>query len=427
MTKISMMTMVAGAALSSGMALAQNAGLDQNRAYAAEMVADASGRTSLLQPGSGGAGRDAGGMFISDSNGDNKLYLGGDARFFWHSSFRSDNSGPDNDFTQGFQNTLTRVRASGNIWSKELTFKIQANFSEDGGFALSDAWGRYTWDNGFYAQWGQFKAPLLRETLVDDQFQLAANRSEVTQLFGQDYSQGIMVGYGQEQWRFMAAFTDGFQSALVPSTRNTPFNSAAEADWALSGRVEVRFGDGDFSQFNDFTSFQGKQGVGFLLGGAIGYQSFGDTGPGAADATDWVYTIDFSVEGNGWNIFAAFVGANNDPDGPGDSSNYGGIIQGGIFVDPQWELFARWDGIFLDNVDAFAPGADEDLHFISLGANYYLSPESHAAKFTGQLIWSLSDTSALGAAGFLPDTATGILGDTDSGEIDLAFGATLVF
>lgn len=424
MTKTSVLMIVAGAAFGLGApALAQNAGLDQNRAYAAEMVADASGRASLLQNSSGGAGRDASGFFLSDASGNNKLILGGDARFFWHFSMRSDNVGTDNDFTHGPQNTLTRVRASGNIWSKDLTFKVQGDFVEDGAFGLSDAWGRYTWDNGFYMQWGQFKAPLLREELVDDIHQLAANRSQMNEFFNQHYSQGVMIGWGAEQWRFMAAFTDGFQSPNVASTSNSPFNSAAEADWGLSGRVEVKFGQGEWERYNDLTSFQGQDGVGFLVGAAVGYQSFGDTGPGGADVTDWTYTIDVSVEGNGWNAYGAFVGNNNDPDGPGDSSDYGAIIQGGIFVTEQWELFGRWDAIFLDNIPA---GVDGDLHFFSVGANYYLSPQSHAAKFTGQLIWSLNETLP-GLAGFLPDTNTGVLGDTDAGEIDLAFGATLVW
>ena len=49
--------------------------------------------------------------------------------------------------------------------------------------------------NGWKAQWGQFKLPLLREELVSDGKQLAADRSIPNALFTQGYSQGIQLGY----------------------------------------------------------------------------------------------------------------------------------------------------------------------------------------------------------------------------------------
>lgn len=425
MTKNSVLMIVAGAAMSiAAPALAQNAGLDQDRAYAAEMMADASGRASLLQGGAGGAGHDGKNFFLSDATGNNKLTIGGDAHFFYHTSFRSDNTGADNDFTHGFQNTLTRFRFAGNVWDKALTFKVQAYLNNAGSIGLQDAWGKYTWDNNFFAQWGQFRAPLTREYLVDENHQLAAYPSQNNNFFNQSYSQGLMIGYTAEQFRFMASFTDGFRTAMTGSAMNTPFNSSSEADWAFAGRVEMKFGEGEWARYNDFTSFQGSEGVGFMFGGAVGYQSFGDTGPGGADVIDWTYTLDASVEGNGWNAFAAFVGNNNDPDGPGDTSDYGAVVQGGIFVAPQWELFGRWDAVFLDNQSA---GSDADLHFLTFGANYFLSPESHAAKFTGQIVVSLNETMG-GTRGIgLPTSSTGMLGDTDSGEINFILGGQLVF
>jgi hypothetical protein len=51
MSQTKVLVIVAGAALSTGVALAQNANLDQSRAYQNELIADAGTRASLLQGG----------------------------------------------------------------------------------------------------------------------------------------------------------------------------------------------------------------------------------------------------------------------------------------------------------------------------------------------------------------------------------------
>src|SRR6516225_5717146 len=91
MSQTKVLVFVAGAALSIGaQALAQNANLDQSRAYANELVADAGTRASLLQGGK-------------------------------------------NDTTIGFNMPDTRLRFWGNVWDKALTYKIQGDFGGAGG------------------------------------------------------------------------------------------------------------------------------------------------------------------------------------------------------------------------------------------------------------------------------------------------------
>jgi hypothetical protein len=394
MSQTRVLVLLAGAALSIGApALAQNATLATDRAYQAELNADAASRASLLQGGGGTAGRDANGFFISDGTGDNTLYFGGTIQFRYTMSFRDDDSVGDNeDFTHGFSNNTVRLRTFGNVWSKDYFYKLVGNFNTDGdGFELEDAYAGYDFGNGFKLMAGQMKAPLLWEQLVDNEFQLASGRSVAGTFFSQGRSQGINATYEADQFRVQGAFTDG------ANTLNTYYNSASEADYAITARVDVALAGSDWGRFNDFTSFRNQEELAARVGGAVHWQDGGETGGPTADTQLIRYTIDGQVEGAGWNVFAAGMGENVDTEGGSESDNFGLLLQGGIFVADQFEIFARVDAIFWDD-DAF--GDIDDSWFLTVGANYYISPESHAAKFTAEVGYSFNDNLVL----FGPDT-----------------------
>jgi hypothetical protein len=438
MSQSRVLVLLAGAALSIGApALAQNANLDQDRAYQAELMNDSATRASLLQGGGGGASYDAGGFSFGDGSGNNQLYIGGAARFRYQHNFRDEDAvGTDNDFTHGFSNNSTRLWTWGHVWSKDLTYRVQLLHTSEGAWDLEDAWGEYTWDSGFAVRWGQFKLPLLREENVDQERQLAIDRSIMNDVFTQGYSQGAQLSYTSDAWRVVGVFSDGLQ------TGNTDFDSAAESDYALTARVDFKIMGSDWNRFNDFTSFRSQDNAA-LVGAAIHWQDGGETG-GTLPVEVLRYTIDGSFEGKGWNVYAAFVGdhtESEDTTGSGadtDSDNFGGLVQGGIFVTEQVELFARWDGIFWDSDTVNAAGDEiEDSHFISAGVNYYISPESHAVKFTGQIIWALEDTSILFSeddpstpedeSGFLSNSSNSLLGQTESNEVGLGFQMQVMF
>src|SRR3954466_11763537 len=93
MSQTKVLVFVAGAALSIGaQALAQNANLDQSRAYGAELMADAGTRASLLQGGVAGGATYNGTFSIADSTGNNRLNIGGTEIFRYNASFRDSNS-----------------------------------------------------------------------------------------------------------------------------------------------------------------------------------------------------------------------------------------------------------------------------------------------------------------------------------------------
>jgi hypothetical protein len=422
MSQSRVLVLLAGAALSIGApALAQNAGLAQSNVNVAELNADSQTRTSLLQGGGGTAGRDDNGFFISDGAGNNTLYFGGTIQFRYTMSFRDDDSvGDQNDFTHGFSNNTVRLRSFGNVWSKDYIYKLVGNFGSEGGFELQDAYAGYVYGEGFTILAGQMNAPHLWETLVDDEFQLASGRSVVGTYFSGGRTQGVAVQYQSDAFRVIGAFSDGAGAA------NTYYNSSTEADYSITLRVDVAVAGTDWARFNDFTSWRSQEEFAGRVGGSIHWQDGGETG-GTNDVQILRYSLDAQFEGGGWNAFIAGMGENVDAGGS-DFDTFGLLAQGGIFLADQFELFGRVEAIFWDD-DAVGSGQDDNW-FLTVGGNYYISPDSHAAKFTAEVGYSFNDnlilfapdsdpTDSIDDAGFLVGAGEDVryLGQSDDGEI----------
>ena len=477
--------LIAGTALGfGGVASAQSeatleasSNLDLAEAYRAELAADAAGRTSLQSGGQQG-------FTITSADGNSTLNIGGLVQFRYTANFRDDDSFDqfnttvdadgdgnneingllpeidDNDFSHGFNVQRTRLDLTGNLAIPNFTYRVSGDFADitqggaGGDFNVTWAYGQYDFTGaleGFYARLGIIKAPLYYEELVAPEFQLAAERSLTNEFFSQQYSEGIQLGYDGEFLRAAVAFTDGL------ATRGTQFNQAGEADIAITGRADFKLA-GDWEQFQDFTSFRGSE-FGARVGGAVHWETFGETGVNAASATATLpqgvaagfdptgdiiaYTIDGQIEGNGWNAFAAFNGRyeqnDNAPDGMGGTdeeniNDFGVVLQAGYFVTDQIELFGRYDGLFFDedrfeNLEDGTSSLEEDLHFATFGANYYFIPESHALKFTLDVGISFEESTAAlltaspsGGGGTLlggsaANTVTGFLGQDDDTEV----------
>ncbi|MGE3110057.1 MAG: porin [Phycisphaerales bacterium] len=411
--------LLAGAAISLvgvNSALAQSN--DETRAVVAEMLSDSQNRTSLLAD----AGHDAKGFMISGEGF--TLRVGGQIQFRYVANFRDEDS-TSNEFEPGFQTRRTKLWFGGNIVNEKWKYFVQGAFDRDegGSFGLEQAWVSYDFGSGFYSKWGQYKLAFLREENISSSKQLAAERSIANEFFNQDYSQGIALGYKADAWRFEASFSDGLGS------RNTDFTSSAEADWALTGRAEFKI-DGDWDQFDDFTAPRGGK-FGALIGAAVHYQDSANTSaPTDVDMQYLGYTVDVSLEGDGWNAYGAFMGRNLDTRGPvgaGDADatdDFGFVIQGGLRVAENTEIFARWDAVFLDE-DTVVSGED-NFHFLTVGLNQYYA--GHAAKATLDFVYSFSETSPNFGGGFGGlGTGTGVLGDTEEGEVVVRAQFQLLF
>ena len=383
MSRTKCLCLLTGAALSlSSIALGQTANLDQSRAYVNELLADASTRTSNLAPA------------------DNKFTVNVDGyiqfRYVWNhrdgddpatgGGFVADDpNGNSNESTIGFQLARTRIDVSGNVISDAWSYFIQFGWDQNGSSVLEDAFGAYNFGNGWSAMWGQFKAPFTREELVGDTKQLCIDRSVTGFELTLGRTQGVEFVYESKDLKAYLSVNDGGNAA------NTDFNSTGEADFGATARVEFKWA-GDFKQAVDFTSFQQSPYFG-MVGGAVHYQTGGSTW-GTADVDAWGITGDVSIEGNGWNGFGAVVLRHIDPNTGAAPSldDWGVVLQGGIFLNPTWELFGRYDILIPDEDNGAA--SDDNFSTISVGLNDYFSPNSHAAKFTVQLSWFLDKQDA---------------------------------
>jgi len=380
-----------------GAALAQTANLDTSRALANDLLADASGRTSQL------AAADT--KFTVDVHG----YM--QFRYNWnHRDDESLSDGEDN--AVGFQNARTRLNVSGNIFNEDWYYFVQFGWGPDGDTLLEDAYGSYKFGNGWDVMWGQFKAPFMREELVSDKFQLAADRSQLWNTFSLMRTQGIQLGFEGQQARVMLSFNDGAGAS------NTDFTSATEADWAATARVEFKWA-GDWKQALDFTSFPQSPFFG-MVGVAGHWQSGGDTFA-TTDVDVGAITADVSLEGDGWNAFAAAVYRHVDPATSDELNDWGFLAQGGIFVGPKWELFARWDIVIPDDSRT---GGDDTFSALTFGVNNYMMQDSHAAKLTIDFQWFMDNPSQSIVS---PNTLTGLLPSDEDTQWNLRAQMQLVF
>lgn len=419
------LVLVAGTVLcSAGSAFAQNA-------YQNEVVADASARVSLMQgaAGAGGASYGEHGFSISDATGDNRLTIGGALQFRHNWTFRDDSTvGDTNDFANGFQTPLTRLRASGTIGSRDHGYKIQLVVDSSGFVTTDDAYATHDFGNGWTFRGGQFNLPFSREVSQGPEVHLGSDFSIASQVFGQGYSQGVMVGYQSDQFRLAGAVSDGF------STANTPFSgdgagiftpgSDLEADTSITLRGEGLVLGSNWSTFNDYTSWRSTQGDNVLVGGAVHWQSGGESAAPTDDVDLFALTVDGSWEGPGYNVTGAFY--YNTIDAAGSNfDNIGFMAQGGFFFADQVEGFARWDGLFLDDTLV----SEDTMNFLTVGINYYLFPDSNASKFTGQVAFSFdADADLWGPTGILGSSQeNGFLGDTSDGEIAIQLQFQNVF
>ncbi len=291
----------------------------------------------------------------------------------------------DDETTMGFSMRRVKFGVKGNV-TDNMSANIKLAFSRSSGDAiLEDAYAKWTINENVMIKFGQFKQSLIHEENISSSRQLASDRSATNETINQNFSQGVEIHFNNESWQWIAGFSDGINSD------NTAYNSPSEADYSVHARFEKLFGDANWKQFKQFTSFRGAN-AGGMLGAAIAFQRSGDTNPSAGIATETaIGTIDFSLVGDGWNASVAGIWRNTDIGGAPEADDFGFVLQGGVFIADQDEIFARWDTLFPD--DSNAP-ANREFETLTLGWNHYFIPESHAAKFTLDMNYYLHATSA---------------------------------
>jgi len=332
----------------------------------------------------------------------------------------ADNRAKDQRTAYGFENRRTKLDFQGNVFSKDWTYRVRSNFV-NGGQGISNlefAYVEKAMDNGMSIRVGQFQAPWLREVLVDSSMQLAAERSVMAQLFSQGYSQGIQWGMENDSYRINAGFFDGVGGAtpltgtgLDYNSRNTTW-SASPTAWAFAARADFKM-SGDWSQFDDFSSFKGEE-AGMMAGVAVIYQKgngnngLGNYAPTPNNNGNKVFGItgDFTWDFGGASLFASGVWVQNKPKDGDKTSPWGVTFQGGYFISEDTELFGRYEYVNYNIKNAGAQTVNK-YNGITLGANYFFAK---GVKFTADFSWNLKSLdggqgtgAALNGNGFRPD------------------------
>ncbi len=273
---------------------------------------------------------------------------------------------PTDATTTGFESIRARL-----VFDFKPTERVRTAVQFDASsetFKLLDAWMDLTLAEGVMLRIGQQRLPFSREFMASIFCQQGVDRSIVNKTFTADRAQMIHLQVTRESSRLHLAFSDGANS------KNTTFNSAAEANYGLTARYEHLLIGNSFKQFSDFSSWVGNEDA-LLVGAAV---HFDDDQAGRDDLLR--VTADVSYETSGANIHAAFY-LNHATSGSTTPTDYGFVLQGGYFFSESTEAYARY-GVIIPDSDR---NNDDVFHDFTVGVNHFLVPESHAFRIVGEL------------------------------------------
>lgn len=373
----------------------------------------------MLQSEGFTAGYSNGRFLIQDPAGDFVLNpnLQFQARYIgnYRDSDSPGGAGGGTDSTQdGFELTRMKLAFDGSVFGRDLTYKLQWNTNRnDGTFVLEDAWVRVAMSRvfgggagDFALRAGQFKDPWNHEEITSSKRQFAVERSLLNEALGgrlTKYVQGAALvwddGPDGSPLRAEFGYSDG------PNSRNTSFTNSGgglpaafpgeqNTQWGAFGRLEY-LARGDWAQYDDFTAMGNTQD---LLAFGLG-ASYAEAG----QADILFHTADVQYESGRLSLYGAYVGLYSEPTGgipgsdvdpsvegeqqllaQGRSYDWGFLVQAGYLLNRKWEVFGRFDQMFLDD-NRLPPGAGENFAEITVGVNHYLN--GHAAKLTLDGVW----------------------------------------
>ncbi len=383
------------------------------RSLVEDVLADADTRSSMLAQGMT-AGYDDGAVIASaDGNWLLRTNLLLQTRFVF-STMDTANNLAEFDGTQwGFEVTRAKFSLTGNVISPEWFYRVDIETSPspnpDGfsgaGFAdtrtgLLEAYAGYDFGNGWKAYGGQFKAPLLFEEMVEDQYQQAVDRSLVNYLYTGGYTQGIAVDYLGDQFHVVGSWNNGITSANYGGgISGGTGGSALQSDAAIALTVRGEWlAMGTWDQFKDFTSPQGEE-MGVQVGGALHYQAQeygGAVGTGKGDILT-VFALDASAEFGGANVYGVLNYSNMNFRETATTSvkPWGIVVGGGWYFSEDWELFGRYE--WSDQSSLSTAGNPDNLNILQVGVNKYFA--GHNAKWTTDVGFGLTSVDVGQAAG----------------------------
>lgn len=321
------------------------------------------GRASLMRSVAAPPGAPA--LEITSSDGTSKLKFSGQMQFRHVVNHREGTGIDEDDF--GFEFRRLRPGVSGSVLDGKVPFAIVAESDRNAPLELLDAWMGYKAEGGHTLRAGQFAPYFTREQQVSSRFRLASDNTISHAFFNFGRAQGVDWRYQSDDWRGSVFFGEG------AGDLNTPFTM--DADYGLTARVE-RKSEADWKRHDDFQGWRGED-TAWIAGAAVSIaggetDADGDT-VRDEDFSDLRGTVDFGIEGDGWNAFAAFFAQTVDAQGISEVNSYGLTAQGGVFVSDDVDVFAQY------------AWADDDadngrLNVVTAGSNWYI--HGHVVKLT---------------------------------------------
>jgi hypothetical protein len=357
-----------------------------------DVLRDAQRRSAILAgEAPAGAGYD-GGFFIRSGAFELRPSI---AALFRHTATWADAAGArGEDVTEsGFEIRRIDLKLGGTAFSPDLEYAIIWKTPREGGRPVLDEafilWrpGGGPW--GF--KLGQFDDNVYQEFNVGFKRQLAAEKSLLNEVMMEgcfDIVQGAALVYGaaDKPVRLDVALHDGALSMNTPYF-DSPSDVAVREHFGLSGRAEWKLA-GQWKDYRDFSARDAREDLLVLgIGADITQGIFADAGGAGTGGNRTFAALDVQWElaRPKIGIFGAVVCDHTSFHGPEeDRLNWGALVQAGWAIDRRWEVFLRYDIMFLD--DEFLPaGAEDVFHEITTGVTYFLSPDGsfgHRAKLT---------------------------------------------
>lgn len=406
MSRNKSLVLLAGAAL----AMASSAGLAQSTqdAYRAELLSDASSRSSLLAAG-GNVVHENGSFGFTDGTGNNSMFFStfGTYRHFFN--FGDDDRGDDgDDFGHGGQLALVEVAMFGTVAAPNMHYFLQVaasgtegldddsddfSSSESGsGVSLIDYYFIYDFEGGMYFIAGQGKPLQGFEQNAHENQQQRLNRSLPAAVYGSGRQQFFGIGGNEDTFQWQVFFSDGAWSA------GTDFFNPSEADFAIGGAANFNITggndawtpSGEYGRHfgNHQSAFQGSPEA--LRAGIAGqYESHGETFISGDEFNLWLGTAGIEYRNNGLSARGYGYIAHVDPDGGDSSTNFAFSGTVGYFVSPNAEIYGGADAFFWDEeID----GTDDSNFFIVVGVNFFPFENSSAVRFTVEGIYSIDSS-----------------------------------
>lgn len=381
------------------------------------------------------------GFYLKDRTGDNVLRLGVQLQFRYSyfarevrgDSVDTDEAGKSDDSV--FEIERARLVAEGNVFTRDLTYKFQADGDTDGAGAWKtlDAYVEY-WAGGALAGpgnegalgigLGQFKPYFMRQESTSSGRLQMVERNLTTEFFNIDRNLGAWIRgdlgdvKGDAPTVFYAfAITNGFDSVNVRP-------SAVDNIPALIGKLDFQlWGDkvekGKYEEGNP-----GHKSL-FVVGASAATDQNNNSsgsGVGGPDVKIYQFGVDTQFKYEVISLQSEYVmrwvdyknGNAAIPLGDGSSQfAHGWYVQGGLMVSPDVELTGRAAFIWGDNMqkgNGFEAGP---------GINWYISG-NHRIKLQTDVAW-------IDISRNIPDSTEdldGTLGTTGGGDTSSSFDSS---